>query len=429
MRITTSTATGAALFAALLFTGCMQDDDAVVGADPADDLGAEELLPPPKVWNAKRAVLDAEQARRQGEVDRYVRDQLYRGYEIVETTQTYSGDLVDWVDARTVPGSEIEPPPPLDPADLAMPPGLELQRTELDEHPELRGPAGTIPFVRPSFPRYVEATAAASLEEYLADEQTAQKALFGLRRYAGYLTGNGIIGLDAFVNQNINQIEAGTFSLLELAASCQGASPDTTRELVGMTVSKDMANFNDATQRLRVEFLTAGSLSGNYVGGWDGLYLGLIAAAGRPYGPNIALTVGPQYESRFHIQNYGGNWWVSHNNNWLGYYPGWMFNLMPFQACTANYYGEVYDPTPSPWTWTDMGSGYFPVSGIGKAAHMRNPYYVLPDGTATWLTNAAAYFGPNFPECYQQSSVFSGAAPWNAYFLLGGSGYTIFGCH
>ncbi len=429
MRNTLIRTSTSALLAALLCSGCIDGDDPFLEEEGSEVPEAEEILPEPAVWRAPRPELDADARRRQREVDRYVRDVIYRGYSIVETTQMYSGDIIDWVDPRTVPGSEIEPPPPLAAAEL--PPGVELQPTELDEHPYLRGPAGSIPFVRPRFASYVrEGSAAGSLASYLDAEEASQSlAQIGNRLYAGYDKNTPNIAVDAFVTQNIEQIEPGTFSLLEVATYCPGPSYKTTAELVGMTVSKDMVNFGDSTQRLRVEFLTKGHQSGHYVGGWDGKYKGLIAAPGRPYAPNIALAQGPQYESRFHIQNYSGNWWIAHNNNWLGYYPGSLFDLITFQGCKAQFYGEVYDSTPSVWTYTDMGSGYYPVSGLGKAAHMRNPYYTLPSGQSVWLDAFADLYPGINPECYQTSPVYSAAAPWNVYFLLGGAGNNIFGCH
>ncbi|HEU5057720.1 MAG TPA: hypothetical protein VFU21_14400, partial [Kofleriaceae bacterium] len=167
----------------LLVAGCASEEDAGVWSDPASD--GEAILPGPTVWRVAPEELDRQADARQREVDRYIADELYRGYAIVETTQTHAGDLVDWVDPDSVPGSQIEPPPPIAAAELATPPGVSLQRTELDEHPELRGPEGTIPFTRPRFADYVRGQSGhASLTDYLAARPGGQPAGWN-RLYAG----------------------------------------------------------------------------------------------------------------------------------------------------------------------------------------------------------------------------------------------------
>lgn len=411
------------LLGAILAPGCAALEDPSL--DPQVD------LPLPSRWRAPPPALDAAARRRQAEVDRYVLEHLYAGYEIVETTQTDSGDLIDWVDPDSVPGSRIAPPPPLPAAEL--PEGVELQPTELDGRPELRGPEGTMPVVRPRFARYVSGAASeASIEDHVAHQIVAGQPAGQNRLYEGYYRSIAHTGVKTFVNQGlVNPVEPGTFTLLETATTCSGFFPATTLELVGATVSRDMANFNDQTQRLRIEFLSAGLLTGNNLGGWDGQVVGFVPYAGRPYGPNIALLPsvlgGVQRESAFVIQNYGGNWWVAHNGNWLGYYPAALFNLITTQSCQAHFYGEVYDPTPLDWTYTDMGTGQFASTGFGLAAYFRNPAYVI-NGLDTLLVGPAQAV-PSDSFCYSDSLLLSAAAPWNRYFYLGGPGGNAPGCN
>jgi len=416
------------LVGAVLVAGCAEPSD--LEEDPS--LESEVDLPLPSRWRVAPPALDAVARRRQAEVDRYIRDHLYAGYEIVETTQTYSGELIDWVDPESVPGSQIEAPPPLPAAEL--PEGVELQPTELDGHPELRGPEGMIPVVRPSFARYVSGDSrAASIEDHIAQESAAGQPAGQTRLYEGYYRFIGHTGVKTFVNQGlINAVEPGTFSLLETATVCSGFFPLTTTELVGATVSKDMVNFNDQTQRLRIEFLSAGAFGiGNNLGGWDGLVVGFVPATGRPYGPNVALLPsvlgGVQRESAFIIQNYSGNWWVAHNGNWLGYYPGALFDLIKTQSCAAHFYGEVYDPTPLDWTFNDMGTGQFASTGFGLAAYFRGPSYVI-NGVDVLLSGATPAT-PSDAACYSDSGLLSSAPPWNRYFYLGGPGGNAPGCN
>jgi hypothetical protein len=414
------------LLGAVFAAGCVDPGGL---EDPA--LYPEADLPVPARWRVAPTELDAAARRRQAEVDRHILEHLYAGYEIVETTQTYSGDLIDWVDPESVPGSQIEAPPPL-PA-VELPEGVELQPTELDRHPELRGPEGMIPIVRPRFARYVSGESGAeSIGDHVAREIASGQPAGQNRLYEGYYRSIPHTGVKSYVNQGlVNSVEPGTFTLLETATVCSGVFPATTLELVGATVAKDMANLNDQTQRLRIEFLSSGLITGNGLGGWDGAVVGFVPYAGRPYGPNVALLPsvlgGVQYESAFVIQNFGGNWWVAHNGNWLGYYPAALFDLIKTQGCQAYFYGEVYDPTPNSWTDTDMGTGLFASAGFGLAAYFRNPAYVF-NGVDTLLFGASQLV-PADPACYSDSLLLTSPAPWNRYFFLGGPGGNAPGCN
>jgi len=198
-------------------------------------------------------------------------------------------------------------------------------------------------------------------------------------------------------------------------------------EMVGAVVGRGAAGYSGSTLRFNVEFMTAGPNNiGNNVGGWDGQVTGFVAAAGRPYGPGVQLTFisvdgGAQYESPVEIQLFSGNWWIAHNGNWLGYYPGSFFNLIPSAGCRADWYGEVYDPTPTTWTNTNMGQGYYASAGFTYASFFREPYYYDAGGVSrwpdsTWTTN------PVDPQCYATSAMFSGTSPWGRFFYLGGPG-------
>lgn len=438
--------------------GCSAVDDAGAPLDSptdnpelaaADESSAAPALPQPAVRRAAARELSPDQLQRQREVDRFIAQQ-YRDHRIVDTVETYSGDVIDYVDPATVPGSQIEPPPRPSDAELAVPPGVQLQRSEVDEHPELRGPAGTIAMVRPRFDTYLTGESGAkSLTEHIerlsqhqrAIERTSEPAPSrmeagqpaGLNRlYGGYIAYRTHINVIGWVNEFGGAIESGTFSLMETATMCPGANMATDLEMVGATVSRDRVSFGDSTPRLRVEFFTRGTgASGNNVGGWDGAVSGFVPAAGRPYGPNATLKVstidGVQYESRFEIRLSGGNWWVSHNGNWLGYYPGNLFNLINKSSCQAHWYGEVYDPTPASWTSTNMGSGRFASEGYGKAAYYRDPFYVDTAGVAHWPENVGAT-GPIDSHCYSTSAIFTAAAPWERSFYLGGPGGEAAGC-
>ncbi len=248
--------------------------------------------------------------------------------------------------------------------------------------------------------------------------------------YAGYQLFTTNQGVGGRVNQFGGDVEPGTFSLIEVATFCRGANPDSTMELVGAVASRDKKTGGDAYPRIHVEFFTAGPKTiGDNQGGWDEKRVGFVPAAGRPYGPGLPLfplsiVGGIQYDSLFHIQRFSGNWWVNHNGHWLGYYPGSLFHLLGSKdaTCEVAWYGEVYDPTPTQWTWTDMGSGLFANTGPGGASYVWGPFYFDSSGAAMYLGGSTfTYMTKMDTACYTLSPLLfdTHSAP---YFFLGGPG-------
>lgn len=287
--------------------------------------------------------------------------------------------------------------------------------------------------VRPSFSGYVRGeTTATSIEDFSEHHHVPGQPLGQKRLYGGYVAPQANKGLVSWINDFSETVEAGTFSLIEMATVCPGSNSDTTMELVGVATSRDRANFGDSVLRLQVEFLTAGVQVGNSIGGWDGLKKGFVPAAGRLYGPGVALSPvstigGTQYTSRVEILLSGGKWWVGHNWNWLGYYPGSLFNLIPSGGCQAHWYGEVFDPTPTDWTWTNMGSGIFASGGFGQAAYVMTPTYTTLSG-AIYYPDGALSAPPSVAACYTKSNLIVGGPGQERYFFLGGPGGDAFGC-
>jgi hypothetical protein len=97
-------------------------------------------------------VLNEEQRTRQEQVKVYLA-QVYTEarWRILLTTKDCAGNVWDFLDPATVPGSEIEPPPP---PEYIAPDDVEPAVTELEEHPELTLP-DAVAMWRPSFMPYV----------------------------------------------------------------------------------------------------------------------------------------------------------------------------------------------------------------------------------------------------------------------------------
>lgn len=410
------------------------------GEEQIDNTGATTQslsagMPQPTLLRVDIPQRTQEQQRRHDEVDRYLADEYERlGYRIVETTQTYSGDIVDWVDPATVPGSDEPPPPPIEWGEGEGPIG----GMELTKYPELRGPAGTIPFSRPSYSAYVNADTSsgkfASIEKFIAGQVSGQPA-GQFRLYGGWRMVDTIQATVA--NLSIweeDDIENNTFSLLELNVVCDGPD-DGDQDLVGATTSRDRANFGDpadAPNRVQVEIYHKTDDDVGEFSRWaQAPYVYFVPHGSAPYGPGAAYASvssvgGSQYSYRYELKLDNGNWWINHDGNWLGYYPA---SLLPFfqddQGCRTSWYGEVYDPSPTNWTNTNMGSGEFASEGWQQAAYIREPFYKDGSGVSRWAEGsggAGIAVGPVDTNCYTTSAMLSGGTGWTRHFYLGGPG-------
>ena len=78
----------------------------------------------------------------------------YKGQRVVTAKQGYSGDIIDWIDSSTLPVPDEIPVPPFPIENFALSAGMELPLSELDRFPELIGPEGTTPQLRPDFSDY-----------------------------------------------------------------------------------------------------------------------------------------------------------------------------------------------------------------------------------------------------------------------------------
>ncbi len=65
----------------------------------------------------------------------------------------------------------------------------------------------------------------------------------------------------------------------------------------------------------------------------------------------VSVTTAPQ---QFSIRSYQGNWWISYQSEWVGYFPGALWNNTFTSADLVFAFGEV---TGTGAPCTDMGTG------------------------------------------------------------------------
>jgi hypothetical protein len=402
--------------------------------------GAPAGLPEPDVVcpdAAPEPVLDAEQLVRQEQVKVYLA-QVYAEarWKILLTTKTCTGDVWDWLDPATVPGSEIEPPPPPEhngPDDVAP------AQTELEEHPDLTLP-DAVPMLRPSFMPFVMGDVPAiSVKDFLAQEVHGRTDGED-RLYAGIYSVVPNLGASSAISVYNVKVARTGMSLMEMGVAC-GASDSPDREMIGVAVGADRVNTDawdeakPAPTRLMVEFFTAGyKTKGPYLGGWAHRYKGFVSRKGAVVRPGSPITPvstpgGTVYEVRLQIRNLNGDWWLAYNGTWIGHFPATLFDgKMRSEACEVHYYGEVYDPSPEFWALTDMGSSQFAAAGWGQSAYFREPSYFDTSGVKQW-PDAHGQAAPYDPACYTSSGLISGGPNYERVLYCGGPGGDSPGCN
>lgn len=135
-----------------------------------------------------------------------------------------------------------------------------------------------------------------------------------------------------------------------------------------------------------------------------------------------SVTGGSQYESQVRYFFSGGNWWVMFESNWVGYYPGSMYN----GGQNTKHAQEITFGTETVGTtvWPAAGAGEWLYKGYGYAAYQSYMFYYNTSGTPIWDS-----LTPNIPspKCYNVlGPYYGGSGEWNDYFYDGGPGGT--GC-
>lgn len=130
-----------------------------------------------------------------------------------------------------------------------------------------------------------------------------------------------------------------------------------------------------------------------------------------------------------------GSWWLLYDSTWVGYYPvgtsapNVNFNLITSSAPNLDWYGEVYDSTPSTWTTTDMGSAQYAsaTSTWQQVGYFRLLGHKL-NSTGSWTASTGAQVtdtGGDDPNCYARlEQTFASDPAWQTTMWFGGPGRT-----
>jgi hypothetical protein len=408
----------------------VDDDTGEDTEDPALDPDEQERR---AAENNQRIVeyLDARQAR----------------LEVVTTTRTPRGQVVDWVPREHLaPDGKVADPPSDDgvdlgfldePADGREVRPTQLLRFELETDGVERGPDGTVPVPR----RNLAAIASTvSLQDFLSkhgraavlrpdglgdeialpEDGTVHKYAYSAQWVTAYGCEGNINAWDPYLEWS------NEFSLGQCAMARGSGGGKQTIE-AGHQEYRDL--YGDWVPHLFVFYTTNGYTSqGDNKGGYNQDVDGWVQYSRSVYPEALSSPLssfgGTQYIMNLKWQLWQGNWWLRCNGNWIGYYPASLFSTsgLRSEAEKVAWYGEIVDSgSHAGTTRTDMGNGHWPYEGWQHCAYMANIAYQSTTGGSMSRYDPGSIYASH-PTCYGIEGHFHNTGSWGPYFWWGGSG-------
>jgi len=365
--------------------------------------------------------------------------------KIVKTTTTPSGQTIDWVPIESQhPSGKIATAPPA----VALEYRAKASSFELDDPRIERGPAGTVPILRPDIARLSQFAGAKDLHSNRGrvninkSHPNRKPTSPGQNIYfhAFEEQSGTFYGWDGYLNvwdPAINIPAGGNgedHSILQvwLLNSSTGVLQSVEG---GWTVDQSL---NGDNQPHLFTYYTVNEYAkeGDYLGGYNTQHKGWIQHSNTIFPGNLitgtSVFDGAQFEKSLKFQLYQApnssdvNWWVAVQGVWIGYYPATLFGGgLAVDAEQVQFGGEVCSTLPNPeQTQDQMGSGYVAAGGWGESAYLRNPRVQTDmNGTMAASNGSASTDAP----------VFGGAEPYTINLDIGsgaaGDGYVFEGLY
>lgn len=354
------------------------------------------------------------------------------------TTTTPLGMVLDWIDPKSqVANGQLPTVPPLDGMAEGFDP-LKGILTELQMSPSAWGPAGTVPIARPNIAELLGnawkcKSVSDVVSKYGSSTDTTQPPIeprgwesspnssfahhYGVTRQRVVSHGTSAV---LSVPRGTYVMRADEFTLSQFAVTAKSGSSLETIE-GGWQLYPTV--YADPHFHLFIFFTTNGYTKfGNRQGGYNDTVDGFVQVSSRVY-PRDILT--PGSELALSVRLWNGNWWIGVNQEWMGYYPGWMFTNdgLGSAADAVAWYGEILDyRLDERTTLTCMGTGFYPGPGSAFARNM-----------TVSINNFAHFYQPEYvaaskPTCYDVAMGPAGSA-WGTHMLYGGPGAGSPNCH
>lgn len=379
------------------------------------------------IADSEESLSEMEREERSDQIREHFDDSLDQ-MEIVKTTRTESGQIIDWIEpqSQSIDGVLSEPPLSYDSTGALI---------EYD-------PDALVPVVRFDVEKYLDKVKTPAknpqrlFKKRLPQDIRASKKRGSTRSpatndryYAVWRQHGTFYGTSGYIN------------IWDTAGPIEG---DTS--IAQMIVMRG----DEAVEAGKIELK---GLNGNNEPHFFVFYRGINSTKGYNFrnnawkqisdkiAPGMSLTSrksirgGHQGEIRIMVKLFKGNWWVSVDNEWVGYYRGSLFSASGIRdkASRIDWYGEVYDVSAPSATSTDMGSGKFASEGYKKAAYFRNMASLLNPNTSdlTYWKPESGIKSVTDSSCYSIGKPFKvdNHKMWKNVFYYGGSGKEASGCN
>lgn len=367
--------------------------------------------------------------------------------KVVKTTTTPGGQTLDWIPIESqLREGTIATPPPVDKIPVVEQDTLKPTKAagfELDDPNVERGPAGTVPILRPDLSLLTKTVA---LQDFLSKRGGL---LVNKQRPNKNPTDPNPFGYFHAISSQSMEIYGceGYLNLWDPAIDTP-ASPGDDHSIMqtwlqnydkpqsqsieaGWSVDKLLNG--DTIAHLFTYYTTNGySEDGNNLGGYNRIHSGWVQYSPTVF-PGIRMNGvsaqdSVQLEFFIKFQLYNGNWWFGFQGGgsfmWIGYYPASLFGGgLGNYAEWVGFGGEVYSSLANPSLTKDqMGSGRQAQDGWTNAAFQKNLRnqsdangdMVNHNGVAETDT-ANGGSNPYTIQMYMNSG-----STWGSYFFVGG---------
>ena len=371
--------------------------------------------------------------------------------KVVKTTTTPSGKTIDWVPIESQqPAGEIATPPPAAAAvyehaeDLRQP--VKPVTFELDDPKVERGPAGTVPILRPDISRLTRTIAlkdfltkrgGAKVNKHRTNKQPTDPNPAGYFHNTDSQSGK-FYGWDGRINvwdPKVNTPSGPGDDHSILQVWLQNYDKPHLQSLEGGWTVDESLN-GDLKPHIFTYYTVNGYTSdGDNKGGYNRIYDGWVQHSDSIF-PGIGIAPssvfgGAQYDVSMKFQLYKEpnndhvNWWVAVQGVWMGYYPAKLYNgglgkIVDWIGVGGEVYSSLADPEK---TKDQMGSGHKAADGWTKAAFMRNLRNQSNMSGAMVANNGSAVSDAAIPggaDPYTIQMHMNSGGSWGSYFYVGG---------
>jgi hypothetical protein len=403
--------------------------------------------------------------RRQRIIEFFSKRQM--GYDVVATTTTKSGQIIDWIKPESqVPDGKVATAPPEKSSEIEKPksaldnPYLDtelpkalqernrqdtLANTELQLDKSAMGPKGTVPVVRFDVESYLKENPRNLPKDpiEILTKVPPPAPASNDRYYAVWQRFGDVFGSIGRINiWNTSGPVGGETSIAQVAV-IRG----TPMQAIEAGKIEHSAFAPSKRPTFFTYFRTNGGASGDWIAGYNALVDGWIqvsssVAPGMSLVPWESTTNGSQFSLDVEVRLWEGNWWVRAAGEWAGYYPnckgadsppcaqGTLFSAAGIRdkANRLDWYGEIFDASAPAATSTDMGSGAFANLRWSRAAYFRNLLYTWSPTQVWWWDSGS--ISTTDQSCYSADGPYYSSDPnWRNWFYYGGPGKEAAGCN